>query len=313
MRLTILAFNFGPTKAFTNGPGMSLYNFCKALASHCKIDLFLDIKNEISIPGVSFYSSKDYLAYYDSIKKADFIHHWSGLTFELNKRIKEANHAGKKLILGPNLLDCVEFSKEKDFLKGVSFHKILSVNDRLKYNISFNHDIHHQMIETFIVGPDLDMWSPSNIKDNFILWKGNSNHHVKDVNFALKLKEKLTKYNFNIMGYPKPYNYRKHIDKAKQAKLYINTSLSETKSQTLMESWASGVPSVTHPKIYLHGINYGTGIITNKTVEDYSEAISEIMENPVLHKRLSEGAYQYCLDNFSYPALLESYYKILSN
>ena len=58
------------------------------------------------------------------------------------------------------------------------------------------------MIETFIVGPDLDLWSPSNIKDNFILWKGNSNHHVKDVSFALKLKEKLTKYNFNIMGYP---------------------------------------------------------------------------------------------------------------
>jgi glycosyltransferase involved in cell wall biosynthesis len=164
------------------------------------------------------------------------------------------------------------------------------------------------MIETFIVGPDLDLWSPSNIKDNFILWKGNSNHHVKDVNFALKLKEKLTKYNFNIMGYPKPYNYLQHIEIAKRAYLYVNTSISETKSQTLMESWSSGVPSVTHPKIYLHGINYETGIITSKTIEDYCEAITEVMENPVLRKRMSEGARAYCLNNFTESITLLNYY-----
>tara|TARA_B100001094_G_scaffold333431_1_gene412116 strand:- start:2358 stop:3296 length:939 start_codon:yes stop_codon:yes gene_type:complete len=311
MRLTILAFNFGPTKRFTNGPGMSLYNFCKALSPHFEIDLFLDIKNEVSIPGVSFYSSKDCISYFKSIEKANIVHHWSGLTFELGKRVKEANIAGKKIILGPNLLDCVELEKEKKLLHNISFYKILSVNDRLKYSISFNHDIHHQMIETFIVGPNLKMWAPSDGRDNFILWKGNANHHVKDVYFALKLKEKLTKYNFNIMGYPKPYKYLEHIAEAKRARLYIGTSLSETKSQTLMESWASAIPSVTHPKIYLHGINYGTGIIASKNIDDYSEAISEIMDNPVLQKRLSEGAYQYCLDNFSYSALLEQYYKAL--
>lgn len=308
MKLTILAFNFGPTKSFTNGPGMSLYNFCKAMAHHCEIDLFLDLKNEVKIPGVSFYSSKNSEAYLKSIKEADLVHHWSGLTPRLSKRLKEASKTGKKLILGPNLLDCVEFEKEKKLLEGIDFHKILSVNDRLKYHISFNHDIHHQMIETFIVGPDLDLWSPSNIKDNFILWKGNSNHHVKDVNFALKLKEKLTKYNFNIMGYPKPYNYLQHIEIAKRASLYINTSISETKSQTLMESWSSGVPSVTHPKIYLHGINYETGIITSKTIEDYCEAITEVMENPVLRSRMSEGARVYCLNNFTESITCLNYY-----
>lgn len=310
MRLTILAFNFGPTKAFTNGPGMSLYNFCKALSPHFKIDLFLDIKNEVNIPGISFYSSKDHAAFFNSIQKADAVHHWSGLTSELKKRVRKASGLGKKIILGPNLLDCVELKKEKELLQGLDFYKVLSVNDRLKYNISFNHDIHHQMIETFIVGPNLKMWTPSNKKEGFILWKGNANHHVKDVHFALKLKEKLTKYNFNIMGYPRPYKYLEHIAEAKRAKLYISTSLSETKSQTLMESWASGVPSVTHPKVYLHGVNYETGIITNKTEEDYAEAITEIMENPILHSRLADGAYQYCLKNFSYSELLNKYINI---
>lgn len=311
MKITILAFNFGPTKRFTNGPGMSLYNFCKALAPHYNIDLFLDLKNEVKIPGVSLYSSKDYLAYFNSIKKADLIHHWSGLTFDLNKRLKEASNLGKKIILGPNLLDCVDIKKEKEFLKGINFYKILSVNDKIKYNISFNHDIHHQMIETFIVGPNLDEWTPSTKKNNFILWKGNTNHFVKDVNFALKLKEKLTKYNFNIMGHPKPYNYKQHIDEARSARLYINTSISETKSQTLMESWASGVPSVTHPKVYLHGVNYETGIITNKTEKDYIEAITEIMENSILHSCLADGAYEYCLNNFSSDKILDKFRALL--
>lgn len=310
MKITIIAFNFGPTKRFTNGPGMSLFNFCKAIAPKIKVDLFLDLKAEVSIPGVSIFSSKDFSSFSKSIRRSDLVHHWSGLTASLMRLTEEANKLNKKLILGPNLIDCVELNKEKALLSRVNPYKILSVNDRLKYNISFNHDIHHQMIETFIVGPDLDEWTPSLKKDNFILWKGNTNHFVKDINFALKLKEKLTKYNFNIMGHPKPYNYREHINEAKQAKLYINTSLSETKSQTLMESWASGVPSVTHPKVYLHGVNYETGIIINKTEEDYAEAIAEIMENPILHSRLSDGAYQYCLKNFSYSELLNKYINI---
>jgi len=311
MKITIIAFNFGPTKAFTNGPGMSLLNFCKAIAPEIKIDLFLELKAEVSFPGVSIFSSKDFASFSKSIRSSDLVHHWSGLTVNLIRLSEEASKANKKLILGPNLIDCVESNKEKALLSRIKPYKILSVNDRLKYNISFNYDIHHQMIETLIVGPDLDEWTPSLKKDNFILWKGNTNHFVKDVNFALKLKEKLTKYSFNIMGHPKPYNYREHINEAKRAKLYINTSLSETKSQTLMESWASGVPSVTHPKVYLHGINYETGIITNKTEEDYAEAIVEIMENPILQSRLADGAYEYCLKNFSSSKILDNFRNFL--
>ena len=138
MRLTILAFNFGPTKNFTNGPGMSLYNFCKALAPHFKIDLFLDIKNEVNIPGISFYSSKDHAAFFNSIQKTDAVHHWSGLTSELKKRVRKASDLGKKIILGQNLLDCVELKKEKELLQGLG-HKTKHLGDGVKKNSPQHH------------------------------------------------------------------------------------------------------------------------------------------------------------------------------
>ena len=311
MKITILAFNLGPTKNFTNGPGMSLYVFCKALAKHSKIDLFTDMNIEVGLDGLTKYSSKDTRAFKRSIKSSEIVHHWSGLTPNLFRLMKMCGD--KKVILGPNLLDCVDLKKEKNYLNQVSFYKVLSVNERLKYNIAFNHDIHHQKMKTLIVGPDDSIWRPPGITEKFILWKGNSKHKVKDIGFALKLKDKLNKYNFNIMGYPRPYDYLSHIDDAKKAYLYINTSLSETKSQTLMESWASGVPSVTHPKIYLHGINYETGIITNKTLDDYSEAIIEIMENKILRKNLSDGAFQYVKEYLSETSLINHYYSIIKN
>lgn len=309
MKITILAFNFGPTKLFTNGPGMSLYVFCKAISKEFKIDLFADIKPEVSLPGVSIYSSKDSASFKKSIKNSSVVHHWSGITKSLHNLMRHCSD--KRVILGPNLLDCVEMDKEKKYLSSIPFFKILSVNDRIKYNISFNHDIHHQKIKTFIVGPDEDLWYPSGKTDKFILWKGNSTHKAKDISFALRLKDKLSQYDIRLVGYPNPYKYFDHIDEAKKAYLYVSTSISETKSQTLMESWASGVPSVTHPKIYLHGINYETGIITNKNLNDYSEAIREIMDNKVLRNRLSEGAISYVKSNLSKNSILCSYKSIL--
>ena len=309
MKITILAFNFGPTRSFTNGPGMSLYVFCKAISREFDIDLFTDLKPEVNIPGVSFFSSKDSASFKRSIKSSYAIHHWSGITKNLQKLMRYVSN--KKIILGPNLFDCVEIDKEREYLNHIDLFKVLSVNDRIKYNICFNHDIHHQNVKTFIVGPDEDHWFPGKITEKFILWKGNSNHRAKDIGFALKLKNKLNQYNFKLIGYPNPYNYMSHIDIAKKSYLYVNTSISETKSQTLMESWASGVPSVTHPKIYLHGINYETGIITNKTLDDYSEAIIEIMENKILRKRLSEGALSYIFNNFSKESLISDYKSIL--
>ena len=66
----------------------------------------------------------------------------------------------------------------------------------------------------------------------------------------------------------------------------------------LAEQWTAGIPSVTHPKIYLHGENYKTGIITNRTVDDYCSTIREIMEDDTLYKSLSEGAEHYARYGF---------------
>mgnify|MGYP003646796451 CR=1 FL=1 len=312
MRITILAFNLGPTRSFTNGPGMSLYNLCKAISKTVKINIFLSLKAEIKIPNCNIFSINDSSSLKKSIAESSVIHCWSGLTKSLSGHADLISGSNKPTILGPNLFDCVEMSKERDLLKKIRFDKILSVNDRLRYQIALKHKISPQLIETFIVGPDMQAWTPTKEDGGFILWKGNSKHHVKDVKFAIRLKERLTKYNFKIMGYPNPYDYLGHISEAKSASLYINTSLSETKSQTLMESWASGVPSVTHPKIYLHGKNYETGIITNKTLDDYSEAIREIMESKILRRNLSIGARNYAVSNFSNNTLVEKYLDIIN-
>ena len=62
----------------------------------------------------------------------------------------------------------------------------------------------------------------------------------------------------------------------------------------MTEQWAAGIPSVSHPKIYFHGENYKTGIITSKNVDDYSKAIIEIMENDTLYKSMSYECRNFC-------------------
>ena len=87
-------------------------------------------------------------------------------------------------------------------------------------------------------------------------------------------------------------------------------SLSETMSLSTVEQWAAGIPSVTHPKIYLHGINYFTEIITNRTVDDYVEAIKEIMEDDLLYQQLSIGARKIVERRFSPEAVLQNFERV---
>ena len=80
-----------------------------------------------------------------------------------------------------------------------------------------------------------------------------------------------------------------------------------------MEQWSAGVPSVTHPQVYLHGENYSTGIFISRDVDSYCEAISEIMENSELRKDLSLGARQYMLESFNPRLIVEQYLRILKD
>ena len=136
---------------------------------------------------------------------------------------------------------------------------------------------------------------------------------VKDIGFAKKIAKKLTQYKFLFIGEDKPYDYREHIECARRAYLYISTSLSETKGMALMEQWAAGVPSVTHPKIYQHGENYKTGIITNRDVNSYCEAICEIMNNNKLRNALSDGARGFVLSEFDPKLIVEQYFRIIKD
>lgn len=306
MKIVVLAFNYARAGKFVNGPGICLANFVRILKKfNLEISVFSFLKN-------SEVSSLDDLKFCQSeIRKADLVIHWSGLNPALIEMVKYANHLDKKVILGSNLIDTVEFAKEDQYLAKIKFSKILTVNFHLKYLIAKRHNVALEKIDVFMVGPDLDLWAPSSIRDGTILWKGNSKHFVKDVNFALELKKMLPQYQFKLIGHPTPYHYFDHISEAKKSKIYITTSLSETMGAALIESWASGLPSVSHPKVHLHGLNYQTGIITNKNLVDYAEAIQNLMEDQNLYQDLAVGCQKYVVENFSDSKIMENFSKVI--
>lgn len=316
MKVVILAFNVGISKGLVNGPGMDLFNFAKFVSKHLpevKLSIYTHLESLSNIPNVQIRTTKYATNLLNDIKDCKAFHCWSGLTDTFLTIIRLANTYRKPVILGPNLLDTVEHKREKAFLKRIEYKKILTVNDRLKYLMLDKHVLSKDKLERFMVGPDIDLWTPPNKYSKYILWKGNSRHMVKDIGFAKEVQSKLKQYEFLFLGDGKPYNYNDHIEDAKKAYLYISTSLSETKGTALMEQWSAGVPSVTHPKVYQHGENYKTGIITSRDIDSYCEAILEIMENSELRKDLSLGSRGFMVKNFNSKLITEQYLRIIKD
>lgn len=293
--ITIIAFNYGKAGRYVNGPGMCLVNFVKKLRQlNVKVNVF-----SLMTSDEKCFSMNNKIQLEQSIKNSDWVHHWSGLNVLFVDAIKLANKYKIPVLIGPNVLDTVDMKSEQHYLRQIMFDKLLTVNLRLKFRLAKQHQLPINKIDLLLVGPDEEIWKPSNKDNGKILWKGNSKQFVKDVNFGLQIKSSLPEYDFEFLGYPEPYSYDTHIESAKSCHLYISTSLSETMGLALLESYCSGIPSITHPKIYLNVENYKTGIITNRDVESYCDSIREIMEDDTLYRLLSQGARDYVKDNFS--------------
>ena len=240
--ITILAFNLGHIPSgremVINGPGIDLYNFLKILKKEfadLKINLFTKINPKITPFGIRCSNIYNHDLLINKINSSDILHHWSGSSNIFLDYIKYANEIEKPVIVGPNVLDSVDSNFESSYLSSINFHKIFCLNLRIKYSISNLYNISLDKIDLLKIGPDTDLWKFNEDKDNFILWKGNSKHYAKDVDFALSIKNKLKKYSFKFLGYPKLYDYFSHIDLASRASLYICSSISETKSNALLE------------------------------------------------------------------------------
>jgi len=313
-KVVILAFNLGVSGAVVNGPGISLRNlllFLKKYSPDISFSVFTSYAVIEKIIGPNFYKITDKKRLEEEIGEADAVHCWSGLRPDFLSAIKIANNLSRPVILGPNLFDSVNLKAEKAMLAEVSFKMLLTANPRLKYILAKLHKIDHQKVRSFMVGPDLEIWKPSEKTEEYILWKGNSRHKVKDIAFAKRLQKKLRGYKFAFLGDNKPFDYMEHVLAASRAKLYINTSISETKGMAQLEQMAAGVPSVVHPKIYSHGENYVTGIITNKTIEDYVSAIKEIMEDDSLRQMMRVGAREYVEKKHNPKDIVREYREIL--
>lgn len=316
MIVNILAFNLGRSKGtgFSNGPGNSLLGLLQALSqtTPIRVKVFLFLETEEVIPGIEIYSLKEFQPKSDN----EIIHWWSGLTrpfyFQATKYVKNP------WIIGPNLIDGTHFGDpllptERSIVKLLPEAKYLTLNNQLKYKLSKLYGISIDKISIFKSGPNISLWNPPDSYDKFILWKGAGNQPVKDLTFAQAVRDNLKQYKFILLGEKQRYSYDEHIGMAKRAWIYFSTSISETMGMTLLEQWSAGVPSVTHPKIMLHGFNYETGIVTNKNIESYCDAITEIMEDDNLRNHLSIGARKYILDNFSVHQIVEQYLEILKN
>lgn len=62
---------------------------------------------------------------------------------------------------------------------------------------------------------------------------------------------------------------------------------------TIWEQGLARIPAITHPKIFYVQENYRAGIVAQRNLESYRQAIIELMENSVLHHRLAQGALEY--------------------
>tara|TARA_Y100000287_G_scaffold186136_1_gene192130 strand:+ start:5828 stop:6787 length:960 start_codon:yes stop_codon:yes gene_type:complete len=310
-KVLILAFNLGLDSHIVNGPGISLRNllvFFSKYNSNLSFEVFSNHAPKTKINGVKIYNIKNSRKLRESLDSADILHCWSGLFDDVLFWAKEANKLGKKVILGPNLFDLTSLSKEVELLRSIKYSVFLTANPRLKHLISNRYKIPSENMFSFMVGPDLDLWTPPDKVDTFILWKGNSRQPVKDFRFAKELKKVLPRYKFLFLT---NYNYLDHIKLASSARLYINTSLSETKGMAQLEQMAAGVPSITHPKIFCHGVNYKTGIVASKSIRDYAEAIDEVLSHNLLRKELRVGARRYVEERFFPEDIVREYIRIV--
>lgn len=293
--VNLLAFNYGHGN-FTNGPGISCWNFTKFCNK--KFNIFTRLKGDISTHEIGSYRSN----------QVQYVHWWSGLTQDFFKIVKRERQLGKKIILGPNLLDGSNPEKEIEICKELHPDLILVVNKEIKYNLK---KYLNYRIEEFMTGPDYDLWTPKREYIDKILWKGNSSHESKDLATAIELRKKLVD-KLNLMGYPSTYRYLEHIEEASGYAAYVCTSLSETKSEAVLEQLSAGVPAITHPKVFMMGAHYKTGIIVNKNLEEIALAGRKILGDKTLREDLSLGARAFVLDNFK-KENLSSYYSWLLN
>lgn len=279
--VNILAFNYGYGK-FTNGPGISCWNFSKFCNKN--FNIFTKLSGDIKTFNIKNYQKNN----------CGVIHWWSGLTDEFFAVVKKEKINGKKIILGPNLLDGTNPSIELKICEELNPDLILVVNKEIKYNLK---KYLKYKIEVFMTGPDYDLWVPRSSYKNKALWKGNSSHESKDLATAIEVRKKIVD-KIIFMGYPNVYRYMEHVEEASNYAAYLCTSLSETKSEATLEQMAAGIPVITHPKVFMMGVHYKTGIVVNKNVEEMVEAVNKILGDKNLREDLSAGARSYILENF---------------
>ena len=307
LKVFIIAFNIGYAGRVVNGPGISLCNFIKILNKNkVSVSIATELNSKLSL-GVESFSISNKKRCASKILESDVVHFWSGKRDSYFEILSFAKMNNKKIIIGPNVLDgvCANFTKHTISSFPDAEYITMSSFIKNKMEAITGKDFH-----IVPIGPNFEEWGESK-KEDFILWKGNSKHEVKDVEFALNIKKCMPQYKFIFLGHPKPYDYYDHIDLAKKAALFIGTSKSETKCNALLEQWACGTPTITNPEMQVHGIHQETGIICSKNIDSYIKNIDFLMKNDKIRKRMGKCASEYVRFAYSEKNTIDCYLKAI--
>lgn len=141
----------------------------------------------------------------------------------------------------------------------------------------------------------------SNIE--FIMVGGHS-----DTNYTAKLFQNKPN-NLRLTG---QLSFEESLAYFDEATLLVNTSTSEGFSNTYIQSWLRGVPTL------VFGANPNQVITNNKlgydlcSVEEAKKTINEIFSNFGIYQELSENSSQYGVINHSLEAMTESFLEVIS-
>jgi hypothetical protein len=297
IKIDFICFNYYNLGLTHNGPGISLWGLCSILK-----------RKNIEFRVFSKMHSIDRdaldLSDYKPSKETTHTIIWSGLRADVYSYLRMFK---VDFILGPNMFDNTNIAEEKRFLSYLKPKKFIFINDMVRFKVIKTHNIDPSITSTFSAPPDLSLWK-SEKKEDFVLWKGNSRHLIKNVSLASKIERLIPEIPFVFI---KDYKYKEHIELAKKAKIYISTSDSETLSMNLLEQLSCGTPCVINKDHFLWGENYKTTIISEKNEEAYATAISELWYNDELYRYMNKCSSKWIEENFSDDIVLSKFLECL--
>ena len=202
---------------------------------------------------------------------------------------------------------------EKFILTQIKYTKQITVSSTfLKYQNT------NKNIEVIRNGVDLKSFDSVEVKKTTyptILWIGR-NHTDKGLKYMVKAYQKLKKTFKNLKLdaiVDGNLDHSQLIKVYKRSHIFVSSSLAEGQPITLLEAWAAKLPAVItrvgdNPNMVT---NDKSGILIEpKNSQDIIKAVSKLLKNPTLSKKLANNGYQEVKKHYTWDQVASQTYKL---